>query len=58
MIQREAITMKELLEEYLPIHKDTAYRLAAEGKIPHVRCGHRMIFYRRSIEAWLANGGT
>lgn len=55
---RQAITMDELLAEYLPINRDTAYRYVREGRIPSVKCGRRVIFYRRSIEEWLEKGGV
>lgn len=39
--------------ELLNVSAWTVYRLAREGRIPHVRIGCRVLFRRSSLIAWL-----
>ncbi|MFZ5768637.1 MAG: helix-turn-helix domain-containing protein [Bacillota bacterium] len=50
--------MKECLRaqeaaEILNLSPWTLYRLAREGRVPHVRIGGRVLFRRSSLIAWL-----
>lgn len=47
----ETMTMKELAE-YLKIAEKTAYRFAAEGKIPGFKIGSAWRFKRSEIDKW------
>ncbi len=47
------ITVKELAE-YLKIAEKTAYRFAAEGKVPCFKVGGSWRFRRSEIEKWIA----
>ena len=49
----DIMTIKEVAE-YLKLTEKTAYRLAAEGKIPGFKVGGAWRFTRGEIEAWIA----
>ncbi|MCF6219220.1 MAG: helix-turn-helix domain-containing protein [Gammaproteobacteria bacterium] len=49
----EIMTIKEVAE-YLKLTEKTAYRLAAEGKIPGFKVGGSWRFTRGEIDAWIA----
>ncbi|MDA0344954.1 MAG: helix-turn-helix domain-containing protein, partial [Proteobacteria bacterium] len=42
------------LSEYLKLNEKTAYRLAAEGKIPGFKVGGSWRFKQSEIENWIA----
>ncbi|EOG8302634.1 helix-turn-helix domain-containing protein [Yersinia enterocolitica] len=46
------LTLKELAE-YLKLTEKTAYRLAAEGKLPGFKVGGSWRFKLVDIEAWI-----
>ena len=48
----EIMTIQEVAT-YLKIKEKTAYRLAAEGKIPGFKVGGSWRFRRNQIEAWI-----
>ncbi len=48
----EILTLKEVAE-YLKLTKKTAYRLAAEGKLPGFKVGGSWRFKRTDLEAWI-----
>jgi len=48
----DIMTMKEVAE-YLKINEKTAYRLAAEGKIPGFKVGGSWRFKRGDIAEWI-----
>ncbi|MAF58531.1 MAG: DNA-binding protein [Ponticaulis sp.] len=48
----EILTLKELAE-YLKLTEKTAYRLAAEGKLPGFKVGGSWRFRTGDIEAWI-----
>jgi excisionase family DNA binding protein len=50
-------TMMEAKEaaEYLFISYDSILRWAKEGKIPHSRPGHRVLFCKETLDEWLAD---
>jgi excisionase family DNA binding protein len=48
----DILTVRELAE-YLKIKEKTAYRLAAEGKIPGFKVGGSWRFRRQDIESWI-----
>jgi excisionase family DNA binding protein len=51
--------MDELLtyaqaSSHLNLKINTLYGLVAQGRVPHVRLGRRLVrFYRRDLDAWL-----
>jgi excisionase family DNA binding protein len=49
----EIMTVKELAE-YLKIAEKTAYRFAAEGKVPGFKVGNAWRFRKQEIEHWIA----
>jgi len=49
----DIMTIKEL-SEYLKLNEKTAYRLAAEGKIPGFKVGGSWRFKQSEIENWIA----
>lgn len=49
----EILTLKEVAE-YLKLNEKTAYRLAAEGKLPGFKAGGSWRFKRTDIEQWIA----
>lgn len=48
----DIMTIKEVAE-YLKLTEKTAYRLAAEGKIPGFKVGGSWRFKRSQIEKWI-----
>jgi len=48
----EIMTLKEVAE-YLKLAEKTAYRLAAEGKIPGFKVGGSWRFRKDAIENWI-----
>jgi excisionase family DNA binding protein len=48
----EILTLKELAE-YLKLNEKTAYRLAAEGKLPGFKVGGSWRFKSEDINAWI-----
>ena len=49
----EILTLKEVAQ-YLKLAEKTAYRLAAEGKLPGFKVGGSWRFKREEIEKWIA----
>lgn len=49
----EILTLKEVAH-YLKLAEKTAYRLAAEGKLPGFKVGGSWRFQRQDIEHWIA----
>lgn len=50
----EILTLKEVAE-YLKLAEKTAYRLAAEGKLPGFKVGGSWRFKRVDIENWIVD---
>lgn len=50
----EILTIKELAE-YLKLTEKTAYRLAAEGKLPGFKVGGSWRFKKSTVEYWIAS---
>ena len=48
----EILTLKEVAK-YLKLAEKTAYRLAAEGKLPGFKVGGSWRFKQSNIEAWI-----
>ena len=48
----EILTLKEVAK-YLKLAEKTAYRLAAEGKIPGFKVGGSWRFKQAEIESWI-----
>ena len=48
----EILTLKEVAK-YLKLAEKTAYRLAAEGKLPGFKVGGSWRFKREDVEAWI-----
>lgn len=48
----EIMTLKEVAE-YLKLAEKTAYRLAAEGKLPGFKAGGNWRFKQSDIEKWI-----
>lgn len=53
----EILTLKEVAE-YLKLAEKTAYRLAAEGKLPGFKVGGSWRFRREDIQAWIEQQKT
>ncbi len=53
----EILTLKEVAE-YLKLAEKTAYRLAAEGKLPGFKVGGSWRFKRENIESWIEKSKT
>ena len=51
-MKSDIMTIKEVAE-YLKLTEKTAYRLAAEGKIPGFKVGGSWRFKRSEIEKWI-----
>ena len=49
----EILTLKEVAE-YLKLAEKTAYRLAAEAKLPGFKVGGSWRFKKEDIESWIA----
>ena len=50
----EILTLKEVAK-YLKLAEKTAYRLAAEGKLPGFKIGGSWRFKKVDIESWIHN---
>ena len=48
----EILTLKEVAQ-YLKLAEKTAYRLAAEGKLPGFKVGGSWRFKRQDMESWI-----
>lgn len=48
----EILTLKEVAE-YLKLAEKTAYRLAAEGKLPGFKVGGSWRFKREDVQKWI-----
>tara|TARA_R110001592_G_scaffold27763_3_gene102635 strand:- start:15464 stop:15658 length:195 start_codon:yes stop_codon:yes gene_type:complete len=48
----EIMTLKEVAE-YLKLAEKTAYRLAAEGKLPGFKAGGSWRFKREDVQKWI-----
>ena len=53
----EILTLKEVAD-YLKLAEKTAYRLAAEGKLPGFKVGGSWRFKREDIESWIEQSKT
>ncbi|WP_290536737.1 helix-turn-helix domain-containing protein [Alcanivorax sp.] len=53
----EILTLKEVAT-YLKLAEKTAYRLAAEGKLPGFKVGGSWRFRRIDIERWIVDQST
>ena len=53
-MSEEILTLKEVAA-YLKLAEKTAYRLAAEGKLPGFKVGGSWRFKRDDIEQWIEN---
>jgi excisionase family DNA binding protein len=51
-MSEEILTLKEVAE-YLKLTEKTAYRLAAEGKLPGFKVGGSWRFRRIDINTWI-----
>ena len=51
-MQTDIMTIKEV-SEYLKLAEKTAYRLAAQGKIPGFKVGGSWRFRKSEIDEWL-----
>ena len=52
-MSNDILTLKEVAE-YLKLAEKTAYRLAAEGKLPGFKVGGSWRFRKEDIESWIA----
>lgn len=53
MSGNDILTVKELAD-YLKIAEKTAYRFAAEGKVPGFKVGNAWRFRKTEIDRWIA----
>ncbi len=53
----QILTLKEVAE-YLKLAEKTAYRLAAEGKLPGFKVGGSWRFKESDIESWIEQKKT
>ena len=53
----EILTLKEVAE-YLKLAEKTAYRLAADGKLPGFKVGGSWRFKQADIESWIEDSKT
>tara|TARA_R110001583_G_scaffold180849_1_gene338001 strand:+ start:2349 stop:2525 length:177 start_codon:yes stop_codon:yes gene_type:complete len=51
-MSNEILTLKEVAE-YLKLVEKTAYRLAAEGKLPGFKVGGSWRFKKEDVEQWI-----
>ena len=51
-MNEEILTLKEVAE-YLKLAEKTAYRLAAEGKLPGCKVGGSWRFKQEDIDRWI-----
>lgn len=56
-MSNEILTLKELAE-YLKLTEKTAYRLAAEGKLPGFKVGGSWRFKHLDLEEWIESQKT
>ncbi len=56
-VDDEILTLKEVAT-YLKLAEKTAYRLAAEGKLPGFKVGGSWRFRRIDIERWIVDQST
>ena len=49
----EILTLREVAK-YLKLAEKTAYRLAAEGKLPGFKVGGSWRFKKADVEAWIS----
>lgn len=49
----EILTLREVAE-YLKLAEKTAYRLAAEGKLPGFKVGGSWRFKKTDVETWIS----
>lgn len=54
--ERATLTVPQTAE-VLGISKNRAYELCAEGLIPHLRLGGRIVIPVAALERWLASAG-
>lgn len=52
-VESEVMTVRELAD-YLKLAEKTAYRLAADGKIPGFKVGASWRFRKSEIDRWIA----
>lgn len=57
MVNADIFTLKELAL-YLKLAEKTAYRLAAEGKLPGFKVGGAWRFRKAEIDRWIVSGGA
>jgi len=53
----EILTIKEVAE-YLKLGEKTAYRLAADGKLPGFKVGGSWRFKKQQLDAWISKQST
>jgi excisionase family DNA binding protein len=53
----EILTLKEVAE-YLKLAEKTAYRLAAEGKLPGFKVGGSWRFKKEDVQSWIERQKT
>ena len=51
-MQTSILTIKEV-SDYLKLAEKTAYRLAAQGKIPGFKVGGSWRFHKNDIDQWI-----
>ncbi len=51
-MKSDIMTIKEVAE-YLKLNEKTAYRLAAEGKVPGFKVGGAWRFHKSDLDAWI-----
>ena len=56
-VDTDIMTIKEV-SKYLKLAEKTAYRLAAQGKIPGFKIGGSWRFRRSEIDAWIEKQKT
>ena len=56
-MQSDIMTIKEV-SDYLKITEKTAYRLAAEGKIPGFKVGGGWRFRKEQIDNWITQSAA
>jgi excisionase family DNA binding protein len=56
-MNNEILTLKEVAE-YLKLAEKTAYRLAADGKLPGFKVGGSWRFKQSDIENWIEKNKT
>lgn len=38
---------------YLRMDRNTLYRWTREGKVPHIKVGNKLFFYKEELDAWM-----